>query len=548
MVSVDRPGKSFTNADTITGTLVYNVREKVDVKSITVELLGIAKTKNFAAANPAKNETQAGSHETRHVLIQRVVPVFPPQNVNNLTYSSKSFTLSNGIHTYPFAIQIPDEKYPIECAAEQKFLHSSGFLKNEPLPREGITLPPSEYFDGDQEFANVVYAVVGRVHKKNRFIDTSMSNGERIIFTPQNKALTFSLRYLSFENAWLPDYDHEDIKLPFSLYKDQAKEQKKSFLKKLMSTSTTEIPLQFRVNFNGTPLAVSGLNSKRLVQNNTTLSNFVNLSLISPLSYESILTLIKFNQSLPREGCLDEKLLAEMKIEAEKIVIRTIRVLLDSMVLVKSDKVQKLTDSKIIYDQNINQVLDISTFEPVINNGADFIDFNEYKKDKKYSSLFPKTQDPYNEKNPSEIYYRFPFPEEWYNCIIPNEKQSFVCCNIKRNYVLRFELTLSTTLNPEKVVTTTCSSPIVMLRNETLNMEQPFIYRVLTVTDNVDEDFNYNSSKLGEQPTISLTFDLNSNTRSDNPPLPQYSEEPVPRYTEDPELAAEAAKRDIKHV
>lgn len=124
-VEIDRDstGGTFTNYDTIRGTVTLAVTSSISVNHILVKLEGVSKTElvvpKVSAKRERRNQRSQRSQRDRkdrserdkrlqdeHKVLYDTMIVFPPDNVRQVS-SAKEFTLTPGNYRYPFEFKIP---------------------------------------------------------------------------------------------------------------------------------------------------------------------------------------------------------------------------------------------------------------------------------------------------------------------------------------------------------------------------------------------------------------------------------------------------------
>lgn len=111
-VEIDRSstGGTFTNYDTIRGTVTLAVTSSISVNHILVKLEGVSKTELVVPKVSAKRDRKDKERDKRlqdeHKVLYDTMIVFPPDNVRQVS-SAKEFTLTPGNYRYPFEFKIP---------------------------------------------------------------------------------------------------------------------------------------------------------------------------------------------------------------------------------------------------------------------------------------------------------------------------------------------------------------------------------------------------------------------------------------------------------
>lgn len=111
-VEIDRSstGGTFTNYDTIRGTVTLAVTSSISVNHILVKLEGVSKTELVVPKVSAKRDRKDKERDKRlqdeHKVLYDTMIVFPPDNVRQVS-NAKEFTLTPGNYRYPFEFKIP---------------------------------------------------------------------------------------------------------------------------------------------------------------------------------------------------------------------------------------------------------------------------------------------------------------------------------------------------------------------------------------------------------------------------------------------------------
>lgn len=118
-VDIDRKstGGTFTNYDTIRGTVTLAVTSSIAVNNILVKLEGVSKTELLVPKVSAKRERRNKRDrkdrserdkrlQDEHKVLYDTMVVFPPDNVRQVS-NAKEFTLTPGNYKYPFEFKIP---------------------------------------------------------------------------------------------------------------------------------------------------------------------------------------------------------------------------------------------------------------------------------------------------------------------------------------------------------------------------------------------------------------------------------------------------------
>lgn len=433
----------YTNSDIISGTLTYEVHDKADLRSIDVQLYGIATSRNYRSRNGQNN---VASQSQQHVLIQSVYTVFPPPDIREVS-TSQSFSVTEGTYTYPFEIKIPDQKWNVSCLTNPSILHHQGFLRKEKFDSP-VNLPPSYSFQGPLDtFAKIEYFVTAVANKSSTFKINTRAR-EPINFVPKNSALTFSLFHICNKRIMKPDYDTNSCKFPFKL----KAHEKKSTFSRILSSSTISIPFEFRLVYK--PFlkyhTFQGV-SNRVIPTLTPLPSLLDIYVSMPFSYDAILNLTD---------------------STEQLIITSVRISLLACLEYKGQTDVLREDLyPVLESRDIEYLLDLRKLEQVECQGEDL--------DVKLSS---KTADHVN----SKVYYRFKLPAELYDTSIPQLCQSFAICNIRKTHKLLVNVTVRSNLNKTTATFGTLSS-IVLFNSEAYDSKMPVSGATQTQTQ-VDQD------------------------------------------------------------
>lgn len=100
-------GGTFTNYDTISGTVKLNVTGSISLNYIQVKLEGLSKSELSIPREPnGKKERKDKVLQDIHKVLYDTLIVFPPENVRQVS-NAKEFSLTPGTYTYPFRFKIP---------------------------------------------------------------------------------------------------------------------------------------------------------------------------------------------------------------------------------------------------------------------------------------------------------------------------------------------------------------------------------------------------------------------------------------------------------
>lgn len=452
-IVLDGPEKTYTNSDTVTGTIYYNVIDKVDLTSITVELLGVAKSLN------ARVDAQQGliTRSECHELLSQKTSLFPPSEIKKVSKKNGLYTISEGTHAYPFTLRFPDKDHIIKCLdTGSKFTHGSGFIKEDYCLRH-LGLPPSSMYVSDgQTYAIVSYSILAKASKPS-LLKFNTRKELTLQFNSLPEVTNFSLRQISMNrNTLLPDYDYEILRQNFRFIDIASKNKRKSLWKKLTpSFNKVQIPFALCTEFRPVASYQTEIGpSNRIIRGGASLSDFLSISLVTPFSPQDIAEIIRG----PYLGLDNKK--TDVETAHENLLIKNIEIRLISMLSFKGEHTQDTYETLKIFDTPMDHQIELTDFEKSTQHGKFCF--------AKYLKKFPAAAEANNSANAG--YYEFQLFPQWFNCTIPCGLQSFLCCNIRKNYFLRIAVTLATTADPLKHSTVKCQSPIVLI--DKLNMSQ----------------------------------------------------------------------------
>ncbi|KAF8474296.1 hypothetical protein BDZ91DRAFT_845629 [Kalaharituber pfeilii] len=212
-IELDNRGSVFTCLDTISGRIVFHVPKESSetVTSIIVKLEGISETKllvpkEHRARQPPPRLGNDSDHRANadnirnkkpeveiHKVLYKTQQVFPPpelaKQTNPSSSSNSGYTLSSGIHTYPFKFRIPVNNVcePLNSIF-QKFRIEKGNVgwARDAVHHTKTTLPPSLFnLPGSLqgEGGSIKYFVKVTVNKP-RFYQYNLRKYEAFVFLP----------------------------------------------------------------------------------------------------------------------------------------------------------------------------------------------------------------------------------------------------------------------------------------------------------------------------------------------------------------------------
>lgn len=105
---------TFTNNDTILGTVTLRTDTSVSLTHIQVKLEGVATSElKVPVQVPGKRQAKERLFQDVHKVLYDSQVVFPPENVRQVS-QSQEFTLTPGEYTYPFLFRIPSHTSCVE--------------------------------------------------------------------------------------------------------------------------------------------------------------------------------------------------------------------------------------------------------------------------------------------------------------------------------------------------------------------------------------------------------------------------------------------------
>lgn len=408
--------KVYTTGDIVSGKVHLTVDDKVDLTSIDVTLYGQSRSRN-------KVHTGQGyvTKLEKHTLLELVNTVFPPPDIQSISTKGQ-YTLTEGEYTYPFAFTFPDKSHEADCKVEKKFFHSRGFTRRENI--ESVALAPTySYKWSFDEYCRVEYSVNVAIHNPSFFkFDTKVS--EIIKFYPQNEDLTFSTKHLLDKWALKPDFDScvKDLKyLPDGTMKVEG------FFTRLFSSSGIELPMELMVNFIGDEVDTPEGKTKRVIKSNNKLSRYVHLSLQTPISGGTLRDLAGDNNVAKGDRPSD----------SFKIRISGVKVKLLLRIRYLAVKQSRKTHKYELLNKALDNEVSFTDFEPVPQE--------------KGSSILRKKE-----------LYKLDLDPSWFDCDITDVGQSFVTCNIKRDFHLEISVMIAASEDLSNELKLKVECPIVL--------------------------------------------------------------------------------------
>ncbi|KAL6026479.1 hypothetical protein ACI3LY_001063 [Candidozyma auris] len=406
--------KVYTTGDIVSGKVHLTVDEKVDLTSIEISLYGESRSRNRVHSGQLYM-----TKLEKHTLLELVSTVFPPPEIQSIS-SNDQYTLTEGEYTYPFAFTFPNKGHDADCKVEKRFFHSRGYTRRDDIKHVSLA-PTYSYKWSFDEYCRVEYSVSVTVHNPSFFkFDTKVS--EIIKFYPQNEDLTFSSKHLLDNGQLKPDFDSctKDLKyLPDGTMKVEG------FFTKLFSPSGMELPLELKVSFIGDEVDTPEGTTKRVVKSNDNLSNYIRLSLQTPISGR-VLREVAGDDNVPK---------GESPRDSFKIRISGVKVRLLSRIRYLSVKTSRKTHKYDLLDKALDNEVSFCDFEPVAQE--------------KCSSRLTKKE-----------LYGLDLDPEWFDCNIADKGQSFVTCNIKRDFHIEISVMVASTTDLSSEVKFRVECPI----------------------------------------------------------------------------------------
>ncbi|KAF3987894.1 hypothetical protein FT663_04256 [Candidozyma haemuli var. vulneris] len=431
----------YTTGDTVKGNVQLTVEDQLNLESLEVSLLGIAKSRNHTYNNGSYT---AGSEV--HRLLQLTAKVFPPPDIQNVS-SSKKFTLTNGEYSYPFEFTFPGIEHVAQCVQDKKTFHSKYYLNRD--KRDAVTLVGSFYQqENSEDYCFVQYSIDAKINMASMF-RFDIKHSEPVYFAPRNTDIVFSLLHICDKSKkLLGDEDYACQKVKYGIG-DEAKEGK-SFFRKLLSSNAVKVPFELKVRFKSvSPAETEKGTTSRVLEGGKRLSTLIDLDLTTPFSHQNLLDALGGNK-------------AEKKGVLKSPVVRITHVKVKLISLLRFLGATE-THSKIkheLLNQNLDVEVPLSDFEREEYNGTD---------------LFFKTSSKYHDKIARNICYRLSLDPSWWDCYVNDIGQSFLTCSIRKNVELYIRLTIVSPDNPDKPIQIKSTSPIVFYRQEGSEGNVPYL-------------------------------------------------------------------------
>lgn len=408
--------KVYTTGDTVSGRVCFNVKERLDLNSIDVTFLGQSKSRNAVHAGQGYV-----TKLEKHTLIEARTVVFPPPDILSLR-SSDTLTITEGSYTYPFGFVIPDKRHKAKCQVDMSFFHSRGYPKKE--PRDEVSLAPTyENKVAIDNYCRVQYTIVAAIRSPSKFkFDTKVT--KEIKFYPCNDDMTYLLNYLLEGGAPLQDADAAVKELR---YLDNGSMEVDSFFRKMFVSDGIRVPMELGVSFIGPPLITAIGDTRRAIQSGCKLSQFVRVSLQTPMSSLSWRDIVGL-------GTLQKG--DEIK-DSCKVRLSSLKIKLVLHIRYFAVKTSRRKTKYTLVDKALDNEIELSSFER--------IPVDETRQKSKKSEM-----------------YKFELDPSWYDCEITDVGQSFMTCNIKRNFSLQVSVGIASTQDITKEVVFKSESPIIL--------------------------------------------------------------------------------------
>lgn len=397
--------KVYTTGDIVSGKVHLKVDEKIDLSSIDVTLWGISKSRN----NVKTGQGYVTKLE-KHVLLKVSAIVFPPPDILAVS-TTQSYTLTEGSYTYNFAFTFPGKDHTPHCKEEKLFFHSHGYTKKEPI--DNASLAPTYFLrKAFDDYCRIQYFVEAKVVNPSFFKFNTKEQSE-LIFYPSNADMSFSVNHIMDKKQILQDHDLCSKELKYSA---DGRMKVEGFFERLFQSERTQLPMNFLVEFKGALQTHAGP-TKRLVRADTSVGNYIQISLQTPIRGFS-----SFSKSDEGSGNF-------------KIRISSIKIKLILKVRYFAVRTTRKTHKYLLLDKPLDNEISLSDFEPASGNDAKGL-------------------------------YKFDLDPSWYECNVPDHGQSFVTCNVKRNFELHVSLGIASPedINSEVIFKALC--PIILQKRE----------------------------------------------------------------------------------
>lgn len=415
----------YTTGDIVSGTVNLTVDEKVDLSSIDITFLGQSRSRNKVHSGQGYV-----TKLEKHILLKEVATLFPPPDIQVVS-SSGSYTLTEGSYSYPFAFTFPGKDHNPDCKEEKKFLHSRGYTRKEPT--DEVALAPTYYHRSSfDNYCRVDYSVIATVRNPSMFKFNTKAS-EDMKFYPNNNDMTFSVNHII--NKKVHPY-HDDCSKELK-YTPEGTMKVEGFFKKLFSSDGIQLPMDLAVQYMGPQLKTSLGDTQRVLRSNAKLSNFVLLSLQTPISGGALRELAGDDNN--------EK--GEHNSDSFKLRISSIKIKLVLRIRYFAVKHSRRTHKYTLLDKPLDNEISFTDFEPVPVNDA--------KQSLGKGELYKLDLDP-----------------AWWDCDIQDVGQSFITCNIKRDFELQVALGVASSEDISNEVYFKMMCPIVLQKRDKLELDE----------------------------------------------------------------------------
>lgn len=407
--------KVYTSGDIVSGRVHLAVDEKVDLSAIDVTLFGYSKSRNKVHSGQGYVTKQE-----KHLLFKEETTLFPPPDIQAVS-KTESYTLTEGSYSYNFTFTFPGKEHKADCKVDKKFFHSHGYTKKEHL--DSVALAPT-YFNKTSfdNYCKIEYYLEAVVRNPSIFRFNSKATKD-LMFHPANQDMTYSVNHIMDKKSILEDYEICEKKLK---YASDGKLKEDGFFNRLFLSEGTIVPLSLDVEFKEgveTPVGPS----KRVVKTNGHISDFIQVSLWTPSIGQS--------RESKKEG------------ENGRLTLRisSIKIKLILRVRYYAVKHSRRTNKYVLLDKALDNEISLSDFEPVEDNSRSGV-----------KGMFKFELDPL-----------------WYDCDVTDVGQSFITCNVKRDFELQVALGVASSEDITNEVVLKAVGPIILQKLEDVELNRP---------------------------------------------------------------------------
>lgn len=196
LASQPPPRRFFTFNDVISGVVTLDVFKEMSVKNIQVKIAGHASTQITRYVMMNNGRDKEVEECSNHEILYDVVTLFPPQNVKQVSSSTK-FTLVPGRYEYPFALRLPVNGFcgdpqsrklsnlytsKFESSWRQQRATDSQKHRMSLLPPSFRAACPSQSGESS-DIASVYYSIKVSLHKGD-FFSVSTRLTDRLLVLP----------------------------------------------------------------------------------------------------------------------------------------------------------------------------------------------------------------------------------------------------------------------------------------------------------------------------------------------------------------------------